>query len=340
MNTIGSLSTPKSAELPHPLDGVTSKSTDGSVVLKLETGLFELGRNRARDSGAITPHPEDLQSLEEHAHAIARQTYQESFDPSKHAHDKVRDDEYQGQLAERAEVQHSAAHARANLRDAEMALAKTSKAGDKPTPNSWLLAAAIISIDLSVAPTLHDRFFYTLNDDLLVWFASIASAAFVAAILALAILAGRNSVGRHACLFAGIGIGIALGIIRLSTTESLAEVMFAVGLTVFEIAAVLLLEWVARALRDSEEKWVQAKRIEDEATRIREVYADDLAQRTERLDQISKAIRDHLAYVEERSSRNLEVADLETVAVKAVLDGYNAGIRENVGRIRGIRRTQ
>ena len=135
IETINPSPNPIGTGLLHPLDGVTSKSAEGSVVLRLEAGLFELGRNRARDCGAINPNPEDLQSLEEHARAIARQTYQESFDPSKHAHDKVRDDEYRNQVAGRNELQQGTAHARANLRDAETALAKAPKAGARPVPN-------------------------------------------------------------------------------------------------------------------------------------------------------------------------------------------------------------
>src|SRR5205823_13597956 len=104
---------------------------------------------------------------------------------------------YRGQVTERNEVQQGAAHTRANLRDAETTLAKTLKAGSRPVPNPWLVAAAIVAIDLSVAPTLHDRFFSTLSDDLLVWFLSIIGAGFVAALLTLAILAGRHGLMRR-----------------------------------------------------------------------------------------------------------------------------------------------
>ena len=41
-----------------------------------------------------------------------------------------------------------------------------------------------------------------------------------------------------------------------------------------------------------------------------------------------------------KSARNLQVSELEAVAVKAVLDGYNAGISENLGRILGVWREQ
>ena len=145
---------------------------------------------------------------------------------------------------------------------------------------------------------------------------------------------------RRVGLFAGIGVGIALGAIRLSTAENISECTFAAGLTVFEIAAVLLLEWVARSLSEAENTWGETKKVEDEAVQLHEVARADLGRWTSRLEEINQAVRNHLAYVEERSTRNLQVSELESVAVKAALDGYNAGIGENVGRILGVRRTQ
>jgi hypothetical protein len=35
----------------------------------------------------------------------------------------------------------------------------------------------------------------------------------------------------------------------------------------------------------------------------------------------------------------MHLPELEAVAVKAVLDGYNSGIAENVGRLRGATRS-
>ena len=76
----------------------------------------------------------------------------------------------------------------------------------------------------------------------------------MAALLTLAMITGRRSIVRWVGVAAGIGVGIALAVIRLSTAENAGECMFAVGLTIFEIAAVLLLEWVASGLRDTEDK--------------------------------------------------------------------------------------
>jgi hypothetical protein len=202
------------------------------------------------------------------------------------------------------------------------------------------VAAAIITINISIAPTLHDRFFYTLGDDLLAWLASLVGAGFVAALLTLAIITGRRTIVHWIGLAAGVGVGIALAVIRLSTAENTGECMFALGLTIFEVAAVLLLEFAASGLRDAEDKWTPARKSEDEAIKLRDAAQGDLNRWTSRLEEINKAVRDHICYVEDRATRNLQVSELESVAMKAVLDGYNAGITENLGRILGVRRPQ
>ena len=125
-------------DFPHPLDRVVADYPASGAILQMQTGLFQHGLNRARSSGATKPVPEDQKALEEHARAMARQTYRDSFDPSKHPHDKVRYEEYQHQLAQRDESQQGASHAVAYLRDADTNLAKTPKAGEKPAPNPWL----------------------------------------------------------------------------------------------------------------------------------------------------------------------------------------------------------
>ncbi|MFI5089730.1 MAG: hypothetical protein ACHP7P_06700 [Terriglobales bacterium] len=324
----------------HPLDGVISDTPADGAIMQLRTGLHAMGRNRALASGTTSPIQEDINSLADHARAMARETYCDTFDPAKHPHDKVRQGEYDNRLKDRAEAQQFAMHARANVRDAENDLARTPKAGEKPTPKPWLMPAFIIAITIGVAPTFHDLFFHTLPDDVLAWLVSLTPAAFVGAMLTLAILSGRRTIAHWIGVVGGVGIGIALGAIRLSAAENSGECVFAVGLTIFEIAAVLLLEWLASGLRDAEDKWIEVKKLEDEAIQLRDAATAELARWEARLEEIGRAIRDHIAYVEDRSTRNLQVTELEDVAVKAAVDGYNSGVAENLGRILGVRRTQ
>jgi hypothetical protein len=321
--------------LPNPLDGVVSVSERGSI-LEMQTGLWHHGRNRAVLSGATEPNPDDIRALEDHARAMARETYRDRYDPSANAHDAMHQAEYERTLDQRKESEKGEQHAAANLRDADTNLARTPKAGNKPAASPILVAAFIVVITLTVAPTLHDSLFHTLGDDLLVWFFSSLCAAFVGAMLTLAILSGRRTawVG----VGSGVILGLGLGAIRLAAAEGAGDVIFGLGLTVVEIAAVLLLEWLASGLRASEAAWLVQYAAESEAIACRDAAQADLTRWQTRIKELGDAIASKIAFVEDRHNRNIHIAELEAVAIKAVLDGYNAGIAENVGRIRGVSR--
>lgn len=326
---------PERHPLPNPLDGVVSASDHGSV-LGMQTGLFHLGRNRAFQSGTTESLQEDIRSLKDHARAMARETYRDRYDPSANVHDAMHQKEYERALVQRSEAEKGEQHAAANLRDADTILALTPKAGNKPAASPILVAAFIIAITLTVAPTLHDALFLTIGDDLLAWFFSALCAAFVGTMLTLAILSGRRTVWTWVGVGAGVILGLGLGAIRLAAAEGAGQVAFGLGLTVVEIAAVLLLEWVASGLRASDEAWLVLHAAENQAIAKRDAAQVDLTRRQTRINELRDAIANKIAFVEDRHNRNIHIAELEAVAIKAVLDGYNAGIAANVGRVRGV----
>jgi hypothetical protein len=304
----------------------------------MQTGLFELGRNRSRLSGAAKPVPEDIRSLEDHARSIARDTYREKFDPDANAHDRMHQAEYERLLELRDEIEKGVAHAQANLHEAESMLAIAPKAGLKPQASGWLAAAFVVALAVTVAPTLHDFIFFTIPDELLSWFGSSLCAAFIASMLTWGILSGRRSKWTWAGVVAGTVLGVGLGALRLSSAEGAAEVLFAIGLTIVEVSAVLLLEWLASGLRTREDEWRVIKLAEDKVIACRDAAFADFERRQKRLQEVSDQIGRKIAYVEDRSNRCVHLPELEAVAIKAVLDGYNAGIAENVGRLRGATR--
>lgn len=114
--------------------------------------------------------------------------------------------------------------------------------------------------------------------------------------------------------------------------------MFALGLTIVEIAAVLLLEWLASGLRTRDAEWAMRHAAESEATGARDAAQAELTRWQARLRELNETITRQIAHVEDRHNRHVHIAELEAVGIKAVLDGYNAGIAENIGRIRGIPR--
>jgi len=312
----------------HPLDDVLTRKLGGSI-LEMQTGLFHLGRNRALHSGTTEPRPDDIRSLEDHARAMAQDTYRDRYDPTQNAHDAMHKAEYERDLVQREDAEKIAQHAAANLRDAELRLARTTKAGPKPAAHPLLVAAFILAITLTVAPTLHDSVFQTLSDDMLAWFGAWLAAAFVGSMLTLAILGGR----RTKWAWAGVAV-------RLSSADGVGEVLFALGLTIVEIAAVLLLEWLANGLRTSEADWSLRQAAESEALAARDSVQTEVSRWQSRLRDLNDAIQSKIAFVEDRHNRNVHIQELEAVGIKAVLDGYNAGISENVGRIRGVPRRE
>jgi hypothetical protein len=201
-----------------------------------------------------------------------------------------------------------------------------------------LVAAFIVAIMLTIAPTLHDALFQTLGDDLFAWFLSSLCAAFVGAMLTLAILSGRRTAWTWVGVGAGVIFGIGLGAVRLAAAQGAGDVVLGLGLTIVEIAAVLLLEWLASGLRASEEVWLVRQAAESAAIGCRDAAQADLTRWQTRIKALGDAIAGKIAFVEDRHNRNIHIAELEAVAIKAVLDGYNAGIAENVGRIRGVAR--
>lgn len=322
---------------PDSLEGVVGR-TQTSSMLEMQTGLFRHGHNRAHESGTTEPRNEDIRALEDHARAMAKETYRDRYDPAKHAHDAMHHAEYKRTMAKRDEVEIIEQHAAANLRDAECDLAKVPKAGPKPAADQRLVAAFIVAFTLSIAPTLHDSVFHTIPDDLLTWFASLVSAAFVGGMLTLAILGGRRTTTTWIGVASGVILGLGLGAIRLSMAQGAGEVLFAIGLTIFEIAVVLLLEWMASGLRTSEAEWLPRHKAEAEALAGRDAAQVDLERRQADLKELNDAIAGKIAHVEDRHNRHIHIGELEAVAIKAVLDGYNAAITENIGRIRGVAR--
>lgn len=320
---------------PEPLSDVVSPVQGGSV-LEMQTGLWSLGRNRALQSGTTESRSEDVAALTDHARAMAKQTYRDRYDPSANAHDAMQEAEYKRLCGQRVDAETTEQHSAANLRDAESALARTAKAGPKPHAHPLLVAAFTAAISLTVAPTLHDLL--ATSDDMLAWFLATLSAALVGFMVTWAILSGRRSKWELVGVVAGVALGIGLCAVRLSATGDGGDKGIAIGLTIVEIATVLLLEWLASGLRTRDAEWLPKHAAETQALGARDAALADLSRWKGKVKELDEAIAAKIALVENRHNRNIQVSELEAVAIKAVMDGYNAGITENIGILRGVRR--
>jgi len=301
----------------------------------MQTGMWSHGRNRALESGAVEPRPEHIAALTENARAMARQTYRDKFDPSRNAHDALHEAEFQRLLAHRTDAEQAERHAGANLRDAENKQAATHKAGPKPHAHPLSIVAFTVAITITVAPTLHDL--VVINDDLLAWFVATLSSALVGFMVTWAILEGRRSTWEWVGVAAGVILGVGLCAVRLSATSDGGDKGTAVGLTIVEIATIFFIELVARALRRNDSEWFPRYAAEMQAVAECDAAWADLSRRQAKVKELHDAIAAKIDMIENRHNRNIRLQELEAVAIKAVLDGYNSGIAENIGRLQSVR---
>jgi hypothetical protein len=254
----GSLSKPEELVL-GPIVGRAPEET--GIILKWQTDLFEHGKRRAVQSGALEPLQSDLSALENHASAIAREAQRAGFNPTQiGTHDQLRDDEHKKTLRDREEAEPAVKFATAEVREREAAAAELHP-GDGPRPESMALrAAAVVAIMISTAPTLHD-FIFVIGDDFIAWGFSLLCGLFLGLWITLMILGDRDS-GEHKStsnwigLGSGIFVSVALGALRLKGASSLGDIIFAIAMTVLDLGIVLGLESIARNRRARYQEWL------------------------------------------------------------------------------------
>jgi hypothetical protein len=310
------------------------------VIFKMQKDLVEHGKQRAIESGALEPNESDLQALESHAIAIARESHRDAYDPTQHAHDQLLDNEYKKNLSDREEAEQAVKYAGAALRECEKEAA-AAHPGSPPPERSWALPiAAVVAIMITVAPTLHD-FVFVMSDDFISWLLSLASGLFLGLLIALMILGDADATGhRSATNWIGLGAGIfmslALGALRIKGATGAGDYIFAAAMTVLELGIILGLEGVAMSRRTQAREWSVRKDASDQANARLNVAKDHLERCQADLKGLNEAIHNHINYVEERAVRFFRIDEIEATALKAVCDGYHQGIAQNRGHILGI----
>jgi len=196
----------------------------------------------------------------------------------------------------------------------------------------------VVGIAATIAPTVHDALFSTLEDDVLAWFFSLAGAGFLAAVVVWAILGSIGATGRRTAanwvgLAAGITISIGLGLFRLSSAGEIQEIVFAVALTLIEVGLVVLAEWVAAGLREHFREWKTRRDSRDLAEAALSAAKGEHERRLHYVATLNERVNRHIEYVEDLDLRNVNLQELIAQAVKAVLDGYNDGIAYNHGHV-------
>lgn len=315
-----------------------SASAFEAVSLALYHDLFAAGEQRAVESGAFKIVPEDEASLIEHARASAQDAKRDLFDPAADLADRLRADEFEKLLADRKEMEIIEKHSVAALYAAEEELADK-QVGQPPTsPPKALQIAAMAVIALSVAVTLHDQVFQ-FSDDVTAWgcsfLAGLLTGWFVSALLLY------NSGTEHSAamvrrfgLIAGVAIGLGLFALRIAQTHTSSSIVFAAGMTLLELGAVIGLDSVAQRYRDALREFRTGALVLSKAEATRDAVQKKLMDCQQKLHHLEAGIQEHISYVNERRLRHKHVAELEALAIQGARDGYAAGVAKNLGMTR------
>jgi hypothetical protein len=307
------------------------------VIFKMQKDLFDHGKRRAVESGALLTNSNDLQALEEHASAIARESHRDLYDPTQHAHDQLLESEHAKRLTDRVDTEQAEKYALAVVREREEEAAQTQVSSPPPKPSRSLQIAASVVIACTIAPTLHD-FIFVMTDDFISWTLSLIAGLFMGLFITIMILADvdsgdRKTAANYFGLVAGILTGLALGGLRVKDARTVGDLVFALAMTVLEISIVIGLEHIAQQHRAARQGWAARKIISDQTNGRLSAAQTHLDRYRSRLKELNEAITGHINYVEERSVRCTRIEEIEATALKAVRDGYHSGLAENRGHV-------
>ncbi|MFN2512718.1 MAG: hypothetical protein ABR568_15015 [Pyrinomonadaceae bacterium] len=313
------------------------------VILTVQSGLFEDGRQFALASGTTISREEDLEILRLHADAIANDAARPLFDPAQNAHDKVLEEEYKKLLCDRDEEELALKRSHATLAERKDTVARArSKVPVLPgNPSADLKTAAVAALAATIAPAAHD-FLWTMDDELVSWSMSITTGVVFGFLITSLILgdnhhSGRRSLTNWLGLVAGLGIGIGLFLLRIKGAEGVEQIVFGVAMSVLEIAIVLFLEGLAISRRTALRERAPHETAANEAVALTSAQQDETNRRKQNVEELQTKIDAYGRYLEERHVRATYLKEIRETARKAVESGYAKGIAENRGIVTGVK---
>lgn len=334
----------------HSLNSVNVDSPErgsqrmSGVILTVQNALFEQGRQSALASGTTKPQVDDLNVLRAFAEAAANDAARPAYDPATLAQDRVIEDLHQKDVNDLEEEELVFKHSQATLGqrrdDAARLRAKVPASPNEHTV--FLVCSAVVSLLISIAPALHD-FVWVLDNDLLSWVLSILTGLVLGVLIQSLILSDDNHTGRRSItnwvgLVAGIGIGIALFILRIHGAEGTEQLTFGVALSLLEIAIVVFLEGTAMSRRSALRHREPLERDASEAEALVVSQEIEVAKHEKYVADLKIKLDNHSRYVEERFVRATYLSEIRETAIKAVETGYHQGLAENRGTLRGVER--
>jgi hypothetical protein len=288
----------------------------------------------ARQAKDLTTNQEELERLKAYARVVALDTHRDKFDPDTHHEDSAREDEF---IATSKATHEARIRAEFKQRDLEAIEQRNPEyRRQDPRANAHLVLALVLTtlaFATTLAPSSHDPFFFKIAGDRLRWALYIGTSATIAAgVVALSYIFAWSAArkGSHSVLgsLGGVIVFVGFGCLRLASAASMAEILFAVALTLTEIGVLVLLHAAIIELGHQYCEWMTARAVVETARVAAERAKNNVAE----LERKSNAFID---YVEDRTLRNIEMSRLTSTFQDALIAGYTAGIESNKGYLRG-----
>lgn len=306
--------------------------------ITVEDGLRTDGWKRGEDSGDVEPNPVTIESLKAYARAAAEDSFRENFDPTNSLHDKSRHEQCEKDKAEMQEAKLALQNEKSKLKEGVNLALKAKR--NVPTYPEFPIALVVVGvplITLTVAFALYDSFVGSLGFILALTFSLLAGLCWGAFVCFLILHKYHDETKERDWmgwlgLIAGVGMALALGLIRFS--QSSPEFFWLVlGLTTLEIFIVIGLEFFARRYRQAICNHSAKAEIANEAQSYADSIREEIDSRKERVDSLQNKIEDHLHYLEARErlakQKELRMAAAET----AIVDGYLGAVAKNKGML-------
>jgi hypothetical protein len=137
----------------------------------------------AEYTGDTEPVREHEEALRAWAEAIARTGWDGRWDPQTKPADAMLAREQDERLKKRPDFDKFIRQRDAEYREAAAILASTPAAGPKPATHWVLQGVAIAAITISLAPTLRDDFFVSIENSAFGWLAALAASTALAALV-------------------------------------------------------------------------------------------------------------------------------------------------------------
>jgi hypothetical protein len=280
----------------------------------------------------------DIQTLEAYAESVIGQLPCTPFDPQGSAADAVRQHEYERDLDQRDIEQAAVDEADLHVRTRKLEAAQRNRGLKAPAVplKDYLLFTCALAV--SFGPTLKDELFVGIQDQVLGWVLALAAGGLVAATIVWPILTPQsNSRGgmRWLGLMAAIGFGVANLILRESAATTQQDHLLAFGLTAWEVAAVVFLEWVAAPYREKYEAWIAQEEALAMMAALRRAADDQLEGSQTRLSSRQRRIAAFLEYLDARAVLHERRADVVAAAKLAARQAYRARVNVNFGKLIG-----